>query len=197
MKPWIEEWGYPLVSVSVDYDSGDVTIRQKRFVSELNKVYGQPSSVTWTFQVLLRTSVGVHLAVWVDREVTVVNMGRDQMGQWVMVETVDRSCYRVNYDFTTWRRLTRAISQNASVFASAQKADLFDDSWALAFTGQTPLEVPLTLSLFAVVNETEDYLWEIVLHNMNSLISIYGDSSIQVCHSFRLPVIFRSFRFQQ
>ena len=95
-------------------------------------------------------------------------------------------CFRVNYDFTTWRKLIYAMAKKSDIFSSLQKSDLFDDSWALAFAGELPLEVPLLLTSRAVINETDDIFWNTVFDVLISRVKVYTNTSIQVRLTFSL-----------
>ena len=62
-----------------------------------------------------------------------------------------------------------------------QKADLVDDAWALAFASTISMKIPLRITPFAVVNETDSVFWTSVLSVLRDRINIYGtDSPIQV-----------------
>ena len=179
MKTWTEEWGYPVVGFDVNYETGQIVITQKRFVSDFSQSHSH-KKVVWTFQLLLLSSNGLKRAIWVSQSQQIVTIDPELIGDWIMVSTPARSYYRVNYDYATWRRLIYAMSKKSSVFSSLQKSDLFDDSWALAFAGELPLEAPLILTSRAVVNETDDIFWNTVLDVLKSRVKVYSNSSIQV-----------------
>ncbi|XP_075259852.1 glutamyl aminopeptidase-like isoform X2 [Convolutriloba macropyga] len=185
MRTWTEEWGYPMVTVSVNYDTGVITFKQQKFVTDFsgNDLYEQfsPNAVTWILQLDLRTSKGRLLKpVWITEREHNITLDKETLGDWVMVQTNSRSYYRVNYDYITWRNLISAIERNSSVFSAMQKADLVDDAWALAFASTISMKIPLRITPFAVVNETDSVFWTSVLSVLRDRINIYGtDSPIQ------------------
>ena len=89
---------------------------------------------------------------------------------WIKANVNASGYYRVNYEPAIWSSLTRLMTSGAglTVFSPADRAQLLDDAFSLAWAGVLNVTVPLTLSQY-LVNETEYLPWSTALTHLRKL----------------------------
>lgn len=86
-------------------------------------------------------------------------------------DTVDFSSgfYRVNYDTDNWQQLIRQLNDKPTDIHVLNRAQLIDDSFALARAGQLNYSVPLSLSNY-LKNETDIVPWYTAMNSLSYLL---------------------------
>nr|AAF07223.1 aminopeptidase N [Manduca sexta] len=136
-RTWSEKAGHPLLSVTVDHETGRMTLVQARWerntgVSRFPGLWHIP--ITWTragapdFENLKPSQVMTGQSLVIDRGT------RGQ--EWVIFNKQVSGFYRVNYDNTTWGLITRALrSANRTVIHELSRSQIVDDVFQLARSG--------------------------------------------------------------
>ncbi|HEY2779743.1 MAG TPA: M1 family metallopeptidase [Steroidobacteraceae bacterium] len=135
---WIEKPGFPLVSVRSACDSSgnrSITLSQKRFL-----LSGSATAAHWQVPLRIRTGSAAPRTLLLDAQEQKSAAGRCDEALSVNADAI--GYYRVQYDADT-------LAVNTRLFTSAPNADriaLLDDQWALAESGQAPLQDFLALA---------------------------------------------------
>ncbi|RVE53192.1 hypothetical protein evm_002025 [Chilo suppressalis] len=130
-RSWSEKAGHPLLTVTIDQETGLMTVKQSRW-ERTNGTSQYPSlwdiPITWT-----RGSVAVidfnnlKPSQIITNETTVIDRGSTQL-QWVIFNKQASGFYRVNYDRTNWVLLTRALRSNVNDIHEYNRAQIIDDT---------------------------------------------------------------------
>lgn len=87
---------------------------------------------------------------------------------WIKANVNASGYYRVNYEPAIWQSLIRVLANQPTTFSPADRAQLIDDAFTLAWAGVLNVTVPLTLSQY-LVNETEYLPWATALAHLRKL----------------------------
>ena len=91
---------------------------------------------------------------------------------WIKANVNASGYYRVNYEPAIWTSLIRLMNSGGhSIFSPADRAQLLDDAYSLAWAGVVNVTVPLSLSQY-LVNETEYLPWSTALTHLRKLDSL-------------------------
>ncbi|XP_067015218.2 aminopeptidase N [Anabrus simplex] len=154
MDSWTRQEGFPVVTVTRDYNDGSMMLSQQRFT--LSNTTDKAAAERWYIPVsytnqeemrVYETRPRVWLDVKSDRRVEgVTKPGSDN---WVLVNLQQTGFYRVNYDDTNWRLITNYL-KTAPVenIPTATRAQLVGDAFNLARAGLLNYGKALNLSLY-------------------------------------------------
>jgi aminopeptidase N len=146
---WIEQPGFPLVSVAAACDSSgkrSVTLRQRRFLlnggdaNAGDASAGSASAAQWRVPIRIRTGTDAQRNVLLDTQDQKIEAGRCDEALSVNADAI--GYYRVQYDAAT-------LAVNTRLFPAAIDGDriaLLDDQWALVGSGEAPLQSFLALA---------------------------------------------------
>lgn len=167
MDTWTMQMGYPVISVSSSPGSGNLTLRQNRFLlgcqlcnQDSNNI--SPFNYTWIvpFQYITSASPDKPRLVWINEREVSVPYPRDVL--WIKGNYRSLGLYRVNYEETMWKKIIEQLMQQAEVFSPEDRAGLLDDAFALARTGQ--LKYSILFELLAYLkHETHLVPWETII----------------------------------
>jgi aminopeptidase N len=137
---WIQQPGFPLVSVTASCDSAgkrSVSLQQRRFLLQGT----DSSSLQWNIPMRIRSgATGAVQTQLVTQADQTIPAGRCDESLSLNVGTI--GYYRVQYDDAT-------LKENTDGFATLPNPDriaLLDDQWSLVETGRKPLSSYLTLA---------------------------------------------------
>ena len=137
--PWIEQPGFPLISVTAVCDSSgnrSVTLRQKRFLLKEDGA----NTAEWQVPLRIRAGGAAPRNVLLDSQDQKIAAGRCDEALSVNADAV--GYYRAQYDADT-------LAVNTQLFPAAVDGDriaLLDDQWALVGSGEAPLQSFLALA---------------------------------------------------
>lgn len=171
---WINNPGFPFITVTRNYDSSRVSISQQRFMATLDytKVpetryyiplnYASPSknsdfADTSVVEFLKHTDNSVEFPV------------QAQANDWVIFNSRSTMYYRVNYDERNWELITEALTMNHNTIDPSNRAQLIDDSFNLARYGYLPYKFPLDLMKNYFKNERYYYAAASGIRNLEYL----------------------------
>lgn len=154
---WTNNGGFPVVHITRSRNN-NFTLRQERFVSShlssgegftgfhipLNYATQNNPDFSNTSPVLWLTEKEIELEL-------------NEVGnQWFIFNKQATGYYRVNYDDTNWRLISKSLKENLSQVAPSNRAQLIDDALNLAKYGYMDYEV--ALSLVDYVEKEEDFV---------------------------------------
>ncbi|XP_037296182.1 aminopeptidase N isoform X3 [Manduca sexta] len=162
MDTWTTQTGYPLLTVTRDYDDQSVTVTQRRYLS-----LGARASSSSSWWVPLRV-VSAREAREAPRPLQWL-ADRDGLysdhrfstdasdHEWLLFNADMIAPYRVNYDARNWQLLTQALlSERYSAVPVLGRVQLLSDAFALAATNR--LDYTTTLKLASYLQRETDYL---------------------------------------
>ena len=163
MDTWTLQEGYPLLTVIRKDSDGSISLSQKRYLldpyaSNQTSIYVNPFTsfpFQWYIPFNYRTSAGVSSPVdWLapnqSRVLPNVVLGAD----WIVFNVDEFGFYRVNYDESNWQLLIKGLRTDRLAFSSITRAQLIDDAFNLARSGDLNVTVALELSTY-LINETD------------------------------------------
>ncbi|KAJ8715807.1 hypothetical protein PYW07_010289 [Mythimna separata] len=160
MDTWTTQTGYPILTVTRDYEDKSLTIKQRRYFSLAAK---SPSRVSWwvPLSVLCEPEVGGPAAPlqWLAASEGLETAHTFQHGagrdEWVLFNHDMIAPYRVDYDARNWQLLTSALKTgDYTQIPVMGRVQLLSDAFALAWTNHldynTALRVQLLSDAFAL-----------------------------------------------
>ncbi|CAF4239646.1 unnamed protein product [Rotaria sp. Silwood2] len=164
MDTWTLQEGYPLLIVARNNVDGSISLSQKRYLLDpyaLNQtsVYVNPFTsfpFQWYIPFNYMTSVGLSSFDWLAPNQTRILSNSVPATDWIVFNVDEFGFYRVNYDEFNWLLLINALKTDRTSFSSVTRAQLIDDVFNLARSGDLNVTFALELSLY-LINET-DYI---------------------------------------
>ncbi|XP_022900424.2 aminopeptidase N-like [Onthophagus taurus] len=154
MLTWELNAGYPLLTISRNYATGNVNFEQRRFL-ETN--VDDPS--IWSIPISYSTTSFLNFAnteplTWLldrfDSESLDISSN-----EWLIVNNQQSGYFRVNYDITNWYLIISYLNTvDFDLIHRNNRAQLIDDSFTLARFGVIDYFIPLDLSLY-LIRETD------------------------------------------
>uniref|UniRef100_A0A1Y1KZ69 Aminopeptidase n=1 Tax=Photinus pyralis TaxID=7054 RepID=A0A1Y1KZ69_PHOPY len=153
MQTWDSYKGYPIVTVTRNYSSGDINITQR------SRTFGDEQ--VWKIPInYVVSSKGVDFSkttadVWlINATMALRNMSRDG---WVIVNKQQFGYYRVNYDLENWERLIQVLkSDKFGTIHVLNRAQLINDAFYFASIEEIPIDIPYRLAEYLV--REKDYI---------------------------------------
>ncbi|XP_065336778.1 aminopeptidase N-like [Cloeon dipterum] len=193
MDTWALQAGYPVVTVTRDYDKNTVNFTQKRFFSsapvkkEHNEVYWVPLTK------LVQGEPKEHSnnITWLYNET--ITMASPSSDKWILVnndKNVSVGYYRVNYDKENWKKLSESINgaQLVNTLSVNNRVQLLMDSFALAKAKELDYELALFMTKY-LNYETELTPWNAVLDEFNYIYDrMFGDESFMTMFEASLGI---------
>ncbi|MGH9157878.1 MAG: M1 family aminopeptidase [Acidimicrobiales bacterium] len=162
MDSWINQGGYPLVSVEWDPGGGRLLLSQRRF-----RYLGEPGidGPLWRVPVLIRAGVDgqvVHRRLLFDGDRAEVHLGGRP--DWVVLNESAWGFFRVRYDADLLTGLRRNLDQ----LDALERFALVSDTWAAVLAGLVPVVELLELGLL-LAGETDPSVWSALLGALGHL----------------------------
>ncbi|KAJ0178640.1 hypothetical protein K1T71_005415 [Dendrolimus kikuchii] len=156
MDSWTLQTGFPVLTVSRNYNTGTVSFSQDRFVL-INDTTTTQKSPVWWIPVSYTTASekdfkSTRPRIWLKGEKTITSNITVKKDDWFIANVQQTGFYRVNYDHHNWQLLIKVLKdpghfQNIHIINRAQ---MVDDAMNLALTGRldygTALDVTSYLS---------------------------------------------------
>ncbi|XP_072939870.1 putative aminopeptidase-2 [Epargyreus clarus] len=157
MRYWVEEPGYPLITVNVNMATGVMSISQERFfVNPTN-----PTNQVWSVPLTYTTGSNPN---WNDLRSTNLMTGRTMEitkspgHEWVIFNVQQKGIYRVNYDTHNWEMLASALKRNRTSIHRMNRAQIVDDVFALMRAEKITFDLGFQVLDF-LKEETNFFVW--------------------------------------
>ncbi|KAL1390301.1 hypothetical protein pipiens_012445 [Culex pipiens pipiens] len=186
MDTWTLQTGFPVVTVSRDYEHNKLEFAQERFIfiepSGSNLTRGNETSVEkplwWipiTFTTLGESDFNsTKPSIWMraEEKLTLHDMDIPQH-DWVIVNVQQTGYYRVNYDQRNWALIVAHLldKRKFTTIAPSNRAQLIDDALNLARGGHLNYGVALNVTRY-LVHETEYVPWKAGIGALNFIDSM-------------------------
>jgi len=174
MDSWTLHTGYPVITVTRDYDSGKAVVTQKRFVAVKQLKRDDKPGCWW---VPLTYSSAQQLDFnqtrprsWMSCEHSEVSVDTGATAkEWLIFNNKFAGLYRVNYDGKNWALLGEAL--NGPEYKSINvlnRVQIIADALDLAYRGDLPYATAIKV-LSYLRQETEYLPWRAGLSNLNNM----------------------------
>lgn len=183
MDRWIAQSGYPLVTVTRDYEHGSTIVKQKAFF------YDKPTMERKTLWHVPLTYINNNanwsypIKTWLEpKEEKIIHEteGINDEGNktsWILFNVNKTGYYRVNYDETNWRLLATALDKNHEDFPPETRASLIDDVFALATVGASRYETAFGFIKYMQMKERHYAPWSAFAYHVFKLNNLLYETS--------------------
>ncbi|XP_038078352.1 endoplasmic reticulum aminopeptidase 1-like [Patiria miniata] len=156
MDTWTLQMGYPVVNMV--RKGSQITATQRHFLhspkAQPSKDFPSKFGYKWTIPLTYITSDDVTEKHSVTMNKSGAPENLDVEGKWYKANCDQSGFYRVNYDSANWDALINQLNQDHLKLSVADRANLVDDAFSLAWAGQLDQIKALSLSRY-LVKETE------------------------------------------
>ena len=173
MDTWTLQTGFPLVTVTRNYESNSATISQERFLRDTARMQ-QPSSCWWipitytTQQHLDFKNTRPKLWFSCPHQIKKIDDLPDK-NTWILLNLNISGLYRINYDNDNWALLINTLnSVTHTDIPVLNRVQLIEDSSALAWVGKLSYDIHFKI-LDYLQNEKEFLPWKSALNNIETL----------------------------
>ncbi|KAH0560346.1 hypothetical protein KQX54_003721 [Cotesia glomerata] len=155
MDPWIEQTGTPVVNVSRNYETGEITLIQKNSRNE------NPKN-KWRIPINFATKSNPDFSrttptMWMEVDQQVTTIPDVKTDDWIIVNIQQRGFYQVNYDKENWKLIADYLnSKDYTKIHAVNRAQLFDDIFRLYSTDKSYLEILVNITSY--LHQETDYL---------------------------------------
>lgn len=180
MESWTLQTGYPVITVTRNYESSTAEITQVRFLSDREQ-QANATDYCWWVPLTYVTSENPNFEDTRAKEWMMCGAGKLRKGpikqlqkmppadQWVLFNVQLAGLYKVRYDITNYKLLIKQLnSEQYNTISLANRAQLIDDAMDLAWTGEQQYGIA-----FAMINylrqEVEYIPWKSALSNLNAI----------------------------
>ncbi|XP_037921805.1 aminopeptidase N-like isoform X1 [Hermetia illucens] len=188
LKSWTNQGGFPLITVTRNYDKGTFVITQQPFNGD-----SAPSStdkrswwVPFNFAAARNpnfneTEMYDYLNVGESsKEISSTAEKQWENSDWIVLNKRSTAYYRVNYDIDNWKLITLALTKDLAQFHVNNRAQLLDDSFRLAAAKILKFEIYFELSLY-LQNENDYAPWMTADQHLSELnLYLNGDSEYEL-----------------
>nr|AVD96937.1 putative APN-1 [Nilaparvata lugens] len=175
-KTWTEKSGFPLITVTRDYNKKSAFVEQKRFLYKHKK----NDTTTW-YVPLTYTSQAesnfndVSIKQWMtpnDTSITIDNIAGDG---WVIFNVQHKGFYRVNYDEENWMKIVEQLKNDHSKIGAVNRAQLIDDAYSLARAGEINHTVAFEITSY-LRKETDYVPWVAAIRHFKHMLNHFHES---------------------
>ncbi|XP_055679689.1 aminopeptidase N-like [Lutzomyia longipalpis] len=164
-KTWIEQPGYPLLTVMRNYQSNEIVVNQHRFLSARDEEDVRRDS--WYIPLSISTAKNPNMNntrpwAWLrggTREI--VLQTKENLtwtsDDWVLFNVQQTGYYRVNYDPINWKLLAEELHRGSPYkIGTLNRAQLIDDVFNLAYSDV--VSFTMALDIIKYIRYDEDYI---------------------------------------
>ncbi|XP_055679454.1 aminopeptidase N-like [Lutzomyia longipalpis] len=177
MTPWEHIPGYPLLTITRNYQTNEIVVNQRRFLFQHQ--VDDPECSCWYIPLTFATSNNPDMEDtkplgWMRRGVKEIVLTSSEnrswtSDQWVLFNIQQTGFYRVNYDTQNWRLLANELNQGPPFkIGNLNRAQLIDDSFNLAYSDVIEFNIALDIIKY-VHEETEFPVWATASNHLTTL----------------------------
>uniref|UniRef100_A0A1B0D9N6 ERAP1-like C-terminal domain-containing protein n=1 Tax=Phlebotomus papatasi TaxID=29031 RepID=A0A1B0D9N6_PHLPP len=185
INSWIDQPGYPLLTVMRNYDSNEIVVNQQRFLSSRGEVDNE--RITWYIPLSINTARNPDMnntmpRAWLKQGTRELVIRTEEnltwtSDDWVLFNVQQTGYYRVNYDLHNWKLLANDLyGEYPCNIGTINRAQLIDDSFSLAYSDNIQFTVALDIIKY-VKFEREYSVWVTANRHLLSMDrKLQGDS---------------------
>lgn len=187
MDTWTLQMGYPLVTVSRQYDgSKKMAAAQARFLLD-PKVETDASESPFAYQWDIPfTFTSGDDAEWDSSKQEIRWISRNESkaefrvqaadSDWLVANVEQMGYYRVNYDAQNWQLIIKQLTDDHTQIDVKNRAQIIDDAFSLARAGVIGYDVAFATTKY-LANETEYVPWSAAAGNLGYIDSMLSSTS--------------------
>nr|CAD7397437.1 unnamed protein product [Timema poppensis] len=173
LDTWSTQKGYPVITVTRNYNQGQTTVRQERFLRNMSESPTDTHDYKWWVPLTYTTQSQLDFntttaKTWLEasQDSSLVDVSAAS-NEWILFNIQETGFYRVNYDARNWALLTNYLnSESFTNIHVLNRAQLLDDAFNLARAGV--LNYGTALSLTKYLSRETDYIpWYSALTGFN------------------------------
>ncbi|XP_020287873.1 aminopeptidase N isoform X2 [Pseudomyrmex gracilis] len=177
MDTWTLQTGFPVVTVTRNYNANSVTLTQERFLlhSGGTVVTTSPFEPLWWIPITYTSEKQLNFnntrpMKWMKAERSITLNDLDvNSSQWVIFNVQETGYYRVNYDRTNWQMIIKQLNkQNFKDISTINRAQLIDDALNFARAGKLDYTIAFDVTSY-LAHEIEYLPWKAALNAFNYL----------------------------
>ncbi|XP_004523069.1 aminopeptidase N [Ceratitis capitata] len=157
---WSQQSGYPLLTVTRNYDNKSFTVKQTAFYEDNSKASDKSWYIPFNYAHKSkpdhRNTTATHFLLNVD-EIVVRDEDLDA-DDWLLLNKQSTGFYRINYDDKNWELLASALKTQPYKFHPRNRAQLIFDAYKFSSTGRLSHSVYLNLLQY-LTNEDQYAPW--------------------------------------
>ncbi|KAL0882640.1 hypothetical protein ABMA27_001075 [Loxostege sticticalis] len=155
---WVNQPGYPILNVSIDHATGEMSLSQERFfISASASPTGQIYPIPITYSTKTNPGFSNLKPVYMmSGEKAVLNKAAGE--EWVIFNHQQHALYRVNYDDTTWDLISEGLLNEPENIHHLNRAQVVDDVFALMRSQRMTYEKGFHILRF-LRNEKNYHVW--------------------------------------
>ncbi|XP_015517541.2 uncharacterized protein LOC107222622 [Neodiprion lecontei] len=180
METWVEQMGYPVVTVTRNYTTGTTEITQARFLlgdadSSDTHDYKWWIPINWAVQSSPDFSSTV-AADWIRSQDESIIISSFNASGWVIFNKQQTGYYRVNYDDTNWGMIANYLNSDEYLAIHVlNRAALIDDALNLARANLLSYSVVLDVTLY--LQREVDYVpWYAAFTGLSYLHRVFANT---------------------
>lgn len=180
-KTWSNQKGFPVLSVTRDYVTGNINLSQQRYLLSATASAADQTvfSIPYNF---IRTNETDHNKTAADYWLTTrtASIGAATVGisadDWIIFNNRETGYYRVQYDKDNYKLIAEALNgDELSKIHIVTRAQLINDVYNFAETNRTSYEQYFDIIRY-LKNETEYVPWAPTVAGLNTITRLYAAS---------------------
>ncbi|XP_015607564.1 aminopeptidase N [Cephus cinctus] len=158
MDTWVDQPGFPLITVTRDYTTGTANISQERYFQS----GASGDGTRWWVPISYTTQSDLDFSAtspreWIPQAKDNIVLSGFKPTDWTMFNIKESGYYRVNYDETNWKLIANYLdSDNYVNIDPVNRAQLIDDSFNLAVANRISFSTFLDISVY--IRRDVDYI---------------------------------------
>ncbi|XP_040569866.1 aminopeptidase N isoform X2 [Lepeophtheirus salmonis] len=175
MDTWTLQMGYPVVTITRNYELNTLSLTQERFLLNTNGKSNDTHNYSWwiplTFTTPGRDFDNTYNEAWLkkDEKSKQINLPIDIKANTPVIFNIQETgYYRVNYDDNTWNLIVDNLKTTHEDIHVTNRAQIIDDALNLARSGR--LDYNISLSVTSYLAKENNYVpWSSALTGMSYL----------------------------
>ncbi|XP_058125970.1 aminopeptidase N-like [Anopheles ziemanni] len=181
MDSWTLQTGYPVITVTRNYDDNSATVTQVRFVSSELPADRNVTDYCWWIPLTYASAIRADFndtvpKAWMNCEGIQGRKGNVKTVEdlpdrehWVVFNVQMAALYKVKYDLANYRLIVAQLNgPKYDAIAILNRAQLIDDAMDLAWTGQQ--QYGIAFAMMNYLRQEDEYIpWKSALTNLNAI----------------------------
>ncbi|XP_015604740.1 aminopeptidase N [Cephus cinctus] len=196
MDTWVTQPGFPVITVTRNYDAKTALVQQERFYLADAATYNSTSYYWWVpINYVVASDIDftdTAPETWIPATDN-ISISSLSSNDWIILNRQQTGYYRVNYDKTNWKLITTYLnSESYNNIHVVNRAQLLDDAFNLARAGYIDYTIALDLTTY-LAQETDYIPWYSAFTGLNYLYRWLGSSdSYDLFKAYVLKLIAKS-----
>ncbi|XP_015607566.1 aminopeptidase N [Cephus cinctus] len=158
MDTWVEQPGFPLITVTRDYSTGTADISQERYFQS----GASDDGTRWWVPISYTTQSDLDFSStspreWIPQGEDNIVLSGFESTDWTIFNIQQSGYYRVNYDETNWKLIANYLDSDDYIkIHPINRAQIIDDTYNLALANRISFSIFLDISVY--IRRDIDYI---------------------------------------